>query len=1462
MAGWRTVRVFISSTFRDMQAERDYLVRFVFPRLREELLKRRVHLVDVDLRWGVTAEEDALEVCREIIDECRPRFICMLGGRYGWTPPGEERSITADEVYYAALDRLDADEYRHFYFRDPAATASIPEGAARAGGYREFPGDDETEEIARERSRKLAALKQRVREAGLPVFDYPCEWDESRQRLIGLEEFGEAVYRDLLASVDDELGEEPPEALDWFAEENASMEAFVEDRTERYVVGSRQPLVDEMTAHAEGVGEPSLLVVTGEPGSGKSALLGRFYRDYVMTHPDEIVIPHFVGASQGSTSIRQTLRRLCHELAQATGVEDEIPEDIKELVQAFLEFLERAAGGKRVVIVIDALNQLDATDNAHALNWLPRELPEGVRVVCSSLAHAALEALRRRTDQVRETVCGPLTADDAETIVDAALALYHKRFDDAQRSALLSKADAGSPLYLLAALEELRTLGTYELITARIADLPGTVTELFDWILRRLAEGVEGQEAFGEDLVSAYTSYIAIGRGGMAEGELEALCAPVDDEDEFWVLDRMLRPYLMHRGELMDYFHDQLREAVERRYLSDDSTRQQRHREIAPHLQGRGYEYVRTLSELPYHLTHGAMSEELAKPLTDLTFIEKKCAAGMTHELVQDYNRIGAGRGQPGPPIRTARRHDDRLGIWCPFCLAWSGVSEEDLNSVIVCPDCGSRLKLNAFVVDAEWRPAPRRRDAPEDETRTGAQVSSALHEFADFVRSQAHVLAARSRLVMQQALNWSDDSAPAQEARRVPERERGPVMRWLNTPLGLDPCLTTMEGHERPVETCALSPDGTQVVSGADDGTMKVWDAHSGLERLVLAGHDAGVDACCFAPDGTRIVSGAEDGTLRVWDARSGDGLLSLDAHGDRVNSCGVSPDGARIVSGGEDGTLRLWDAQTGEELAMLRSKGDAVSACSFSPDGRWVLWGCRDCTLNVCDAATGQERLVVEVHRMPVNACAFSPLGDRIVSASYDEPVMVSDAESGRLLVTLEADRLGLSACRFSPDGARIVAASMESEVLVWDAQTGARQVVLVGHDDYVRACGFAPDARRIVSASWDHTVKIWDAQATGGGFRQEGHRETASACGFSPDGLRIISGGGVLSGEVVVWDARTGTRQLALEGLNQRVNDCRFSPDGRRIVTGGGYHEEPGELRVWDADSGAALLALEGHRYQVRACGFSPDGSRIVSAGGYFSDSGELMVWSAETGERQLTLSTGGHEVRACDFSPDGGRIASVSGDQSLMVWDAATGEEQLRASMPGMDLGACSFSPDGEWITVGETHLGERSELGVWDARSGERQLALVGHSEYVSTCGFCPDGRYIVSGAQDRTLRLWDADSGREVGAFHARSGLSCAAASGDGRYLVAVDRSGGLYRLRLEGLDVGPPILTGVRMWLFDRHGWDRRPSAMCPFHGGRFEVTEMMIGEEVPCPECGEPLKINEIVCDGTPKKPWWRFW
>lgn len=100
MQPWRTVRIFISSTFRDMHAEWDHLVKVVFPELRERCRKRKLHVVDVDLRWGVTEEEaeqgKVLETILDEIDHTRPFFIAILGERYGSIPekiPEDTESI-------------------------------------------------------------------------------------------------------------------------------------------------------------------------------------------------------------------------------------------------------------------------------------------------------------------------------------------------------------------------------------------------------------------------------------------------------------------------------------------------------------------------------------------------------------------------------------------------------------------------------------------------------------------------------------------------------------------------------------------------------------------------------------------------------------------------------------------------------------------------------------------------------------------------------------------------------------------------------------------------------------------------------------------------------------------------------------------------------------------------------------------------------------------------------------------------------------------------------------------------------------------------------------------------------------------------------------------------------------------------------------------------------------------------
>lgn len=106
---WENVYIFVSSTFNDMHAEQDYLVKQVFPQLTEWCERRKLRLIDIDLRWGVT-EQDAtqnkrvVQVCLERIDACRPFFLCFLGQRYGWVPePRHFRDTTIQRMQLRVL---------------------------------------------------------------------------------------------------------------------------------------------------------------------------------------------------------------------------------------------------------------------------------------------------------------------------------------------------------------------------------------------------------------------------------------------------------------------------------------------------------------------------------------------------------------------------------------------------------------------------------------------------------------------------------------------------------------------------------------------------------------------------------------------------------------------------------------------------------------------------------------------------------------------------------------------------------------------------------------------------------------------------------------------------------------------------------------------------------------------------------------------------------------------------------------------------------------------------------------------------------------------------------------------------------------------------------------------------------------------------------------------------------------
>jgi tetratricopeptide (TPR) repeat protein len=612
---WKTVRVFISSTFRDMHAERDYLINTIFPELQERMAERRLHLRAVDLRWGVLQEEDALDICLTAIEECRPFFIGLLGNRYGFIPPGSDDSITAREIFHGVLDSPGQQMVSFFYFRDPEVTARIPQP--------DWEVYNESEPSPRS---KLDKLKQKIEDTGLPHRIYSCHWDDQQKSLTCLEELGRWILEDLWAAISRQF---PAGAEEEAAEdpERLAADQFIESLVQHFV--GRRALLDQLHQLARSGG---VTCVTGPSGCGKSALLSKFCREFSQNNPDSAVLSHFTGATAASTQTRQMLSHFWNDLCQIADKKAEQPASLNDLTREFPTLLEKAGQTKPLCLVIDAINQFEDQE----MGWLPEHLPPGISVVFSALECEALASLRKRKNPPLEVNVESLSEGEARDIIQHYLAQHLRKLTPGQISAFLSKSATRSPLYLLAALDELRLTGRFKTLETQIENLPDDIPGLFESSLARL------EKEHGAELVKEFLSLIATGRGGQTEEDLRAMLTPPNEPrlpDLKWArLMRSLQIHLFRRSEFIDFFHQQFRQAVAKRYLPPEAA-SACHRRIAQYLTDRGPGYIITLQELPWHLRQGGMHKELYQLLEEPGFRQEKLTA--TNSVFQLCTDIG-----------------------------------------------------------------------------------------------------------------------------------------------------------------------------------------------------------------------------------------------------------------------------------------------------------------------------------------------------------------------------------------------------------------------------------------------------------------------------------------------------------------------------------------------------------------------------------------------------------------------------------------------------------------------------------------------------------------------------------------------------------------------------------------------------------------------------------------------------
>ncbi|KAG6826028.1 hypothetical protein H0H92_001386 [Tricholoma furcatifolium] len=403
-----------------------------------------------------------------------------------------------------------------------------------------------------------------------------------------------------------------------------------------------------------------------------------------------------------------------------------------------------------------------------------------------------------------------------------------------------------------------------------------------------------------------------------------------------------------------------------------------------------------------------------------------------------------------------------------------------------------------------------------------------------------------------------------------------------------LEDLLKALQGHTASVNSVAFSPDGTQIVSGSHDYSVRVWDASTGEQVQELQGPNNAVYCVAFSPNGTQIASGSSDKSVRVWVASTGEQVRKLQGHTHWVTSVAFLPDGTQIVSGSHDQSVRVWDASTGQQVQKLQNHTDVVNSVGSSPDGTQIVSGSDDQSVRVWDASTGQQVQELQGHIHWVTSVAFSPDGTQIVSGSHDQSV---------------------NSVAFSPDGTQIVSGSHDQSVRVWDASTEKHVQKLQGHTDVVTSVAFSSDGTQIVSGSYDQSVRVWDA-STGQQVQElQGHTNRIMSVAISPDKTQIVSGSFDQSGGV--WNVLTGKQVQKPQDHNYMVNCVAFSPDGTQIVSS---RDDP-SVRVWDASTGQQVQKLQGHNHWVASVVFSPDGTQIVSG----SHDHTVRVWDVSTGNR---------------------------------------------------------------------------------------------------------------------------------------------------------------------------------------------------------------------------------------------------
>ena len=448
-------------------------------------------------------------------------------------------------------------------------------------------------------------------------------------------------------------------------------------------------------------------------------------------------------------------------------------------------------------------------------------------------------------------------------------------------------------------------------------------------------------------------------------------------------------------------------------------------------------------------------------------------------------------------------------------------------------------------------------------------------------------------------------------------------------------------------------------IIVSLDSGKIIMLNGITGSQTAVLSGHTGWVGSLAFLPDGTSLVSGSEDSTIKLWDVQTGGVIKTFHGHTDFVLSVSISADCTMIASGSRDKTIRLWNIQT--ECCQLIEQQDWVRHVEFSPTNPHHL-------LFVSGGEVWHRDINGHQTKPAHNSSciAFSLDGTQFVSC-YGTDIVVQNTDSGEVVAKFHIDS-NIHDCCFSPDG-RLIAVAAYETAYVWDTTSSHPHPIktIVGHTDYISSLVFSSSSS-LISSSGDESVKFWqigalqtDQVVTGPESISLTSAPIRSIILEAEDGIVVSSDS---DGVVRTWDISTGLCNATFQtpAENNGLSGIQLA-NGRLIIY---YMGQGKKLYIWDVEKGELLqtIPLGEDGGDIEDIKISEDGSRVVCLYEEF-----VRAWSIQTGELVGEVVLGWCEVIR-SLTMDGLAVWIHSPKSGPLGWDFG---------IPGLPLVQLSNTP---------------------------------------------------------------------------------------------------------------------------------------------------------------------------------------